>query len=148
MAFMMMRLNFVHPDPTDAEHMSDRYRAGIDLAEYADKNGFAMVSTEEHTAKSLVLADLVVFAQHGSHPSKRMSCERMQEFGRVLQQRRPCIGRVDCSNCELTSSEIAANCKGRSSPTLQLFDITSTLYKRTRRGRELSSCTQSQFEAR
>ena len=53
MAFMMMRLNFVHPDPTDAEHMSDRYRAGIDLAEYADKNGFAMVSTEEHTATSI-----------------------------------------------------------------------------------------------
>ena len=53
MAFMMMRLNFVHPDPTDAEHMSDRYRAGIDLAEYADKNGFAMVSTEEHTATAL-----------------------------------------------------------------------------------------------
>jgi len=52
-AFMMMRLNFVHPDPTDAEHMSDRYRAGIDLAEYADKNGFAMVSTEEHTATEL-----------------------------------------------------------------------------------------------
>lgn len=47
---MMMRLNFVHPDPTDAEHMSDRYRAGIDLAEYADKNGFAMVTTEEHQA--------------------------------------------------------------------------------------------------
>ena len=53
MAFMMMRLNFVHPDPTDAEHMSDRYRAGIDLAEYADKNGFAMVSTEEHTATEI-----------------------------------------------------------------------------------------------
>lgn len=53
MAFMMMRLNFVHPDPTDAEHMSDRYRAGIDLAEYADKNGFAMVSTEEHTATAI-----------------------------------------------------------------------------------------------
>lgn len=53
MAFMMMRLNFVHPDPTDAEHMSDRYRAGIDLAEYADKHGFAMVSTEEHTATAI-----------------------------------------------------------------------------------------------
>ena len=53
MAFMMMRLNFVHPDPTDAEQMSDRYRAGIDLAEYADKNGFAMVSTEEHTATEI-----------------------------------------------------------------------------------------------
>lgn len=50
MAFMLMRLNFVHPDPTDPQHMSDRYRAGIDLAEYADRHGFAMVSTEEHTA--------------------------------------------------------------------------------------------------
>ncbi|MEZ5167927.1 MAG: LLM class flavin-dependent oxidoreductase [Acidimicrobiales bacterium] len=47
---MMMRLNYVHPDPTDPEQMSDRYRAGIDLAEYADTHGFAMVTTEEHQA--------------------------------------------------------------------------------------------------
>lgn len=53
MAFMMMRLNYVHPDPTDPQEMSDRYRAGIDLAEYADKNGFAMVTTEEHTATAI-----------------------------------------------------------------------------------------------
>ena len=53
MAFMMMRLNFVHPDPTDPAHMSDRYRAGFDLAEYADKNGFAMVSLEEHQATEI-----------------------------------------------------------------------------------------------
>lgn len=53
MAFMMMRLNYVHPDPTDPQEMSDRYRAGLDLAEYADKNGFAMVSTEEHTATAI-----------------------------------------------------------------------------------------------
>ena len=53
MAFMMMRLNFVHPDPTDPNHMSDRYRAGFDLAEYADKNGFALVSLEEHQATEI-----------------------------------------------------------------------------------------------
>lgn len=50
MAFMMMRLNFVHPDPTDADEMSDRYRAGFDLAEYVDQHGFAMVQLEEHQA--------------------------------------------------------------------------------------------------
>lgn len=53
MAFMMMRLNFMHPDPTDPAEMSDRYRAGIDLAEYADRNGFAMVSLEEHQATEI-----------------------------------------------------------------------------------------------
>lgn len=53
MAFIMMRLNFVHPDPTDAEQMSDRYRAGFDLAEYADDHGFAMVTLEEHQATSI-----------------------------------------------------------------------------------------------
>lgn len=50
MSFVLMRLNFLHPDPTDAQHMSDRYRAGIELAEFADKRGVAMVSTEEHQA--------------------------------------------------------------------------------------------------
>ena len=53
MAFMLMRLNFVHPDPTDPELMSDRYRAGIDLAEYVDQHGFAMVSLEEHQATDI-----------------------------------------------------------------------------------------------
>lgn len=53
MAFMMMRLNFVHPDPTDPDQMSDRYRAGLDLAEYVDKHGFAMVSLEEHQATEI-----------------------------------------------------------------------------------------------
>ncbi len=50
MAFALMRLNFVHPDPTDAAHMSDRYRAGVELAEYGDARGLAMVTTEEHQA--------------------------------------------------------------------------------------------------
>lgn len=50
MAFVLMRLNFVHPDPTDAQHMSDRYRAGVELAEYGDTRGLAMVTTEEHQA--------------------------------------------------------------------------------------------------
>lgn len=50
---MIMRLNFVHPDPTDPDHMSDRYRAGVELAEYVDKNGFAMVSLEEHQATEI-----------------------------------------------------------------------------------------------
>lgn len=53
MVFMLMRLNFVHPDPTDPSEMSDRYRAGIDLAAYADKHGFAMVSLEEHQATEM-----------------------------------------------------------------------------------------------
>jgi len=50
MAFVMLRLNFLHPDPTDPGQMSDRYRAGVELAEYADQHGVAMVSTEEHQA--------------------------------------------------------------------------------------------------
>ncbi len=47
---MMMRLNFVHPDPNDPDHMSDRYRAGIDIAEHVDKHRFAMITLEEHQA--------------------------------------------------------------------------------------------------
>lgn len=46
----IVRLNFVHPDPTDPQETADRYRAGIDIAEYADANGFSMISTEEHQA--------------------------------------------------------------------------------------------------
>lgn len=53
MGFVIMRLNFVHPDPTDATHMSDRYRAGIELSQLADGNGVAMVSTEEHSVTTI-----------------------------------------------------------------------------------------------
>ena len=48
MAFSLIRLNFVSPDPADAQQMSDRYRAGLEIARYADSHGFNAVSLEEH----------------------------------------------------------------------------------------------------
>ena len=48
MAFSLIRFNFVSPDPTDAQAMSDRYRAGLEIARYADSHGFNAVSLEEH----------------------------------------------------------------------------------------------------
>lgn len=48
-----MRLNFIHPDPTDGEEMSDRYRAGVELAAYADRHGFATISLEEHHSSEM-----------------------------------------------------------------------------------------------
>ena len=53
MVMAMFRLNYVHPDPTGAEHMSDRYRAGIELAQFVDDKGFFLVSTEEHHSSSM-----------------------------------------------------------------------------------------------
>jgi alkanesulfonate monooxygenase SsuD/methylene tetrahydromethanopterin reductase-like flavin-dependent oxidoreductase (luciferase family) len=43
----VLRLNFVQPglDPTE---LSRRYRAGVEMAAYADANGFMAVSFEEH----------------------------------------------------------------------------------------------------
>jgi len=43
-----MRLNFVHPDPTDPNEMSARYRAGIELSLFVDRHGFDGVTLEEH----------------------------------------------------------------------------------------------------
>ncbi|MYA14943.1 MAG: LLM class flavin-dependent oxidoreductase, partial [Acidimicrobiaceae bacterium] len=48
MAFSLIRYNFMSPDPTDAQAMSDRYRAGLEIARYADSRGFNAVSLEEH----------------------------------------------------------------------------------------------------
>ena len=53
MVFALFRVNHVHPDPTDQQVMSDRYRAVIELAKYADKGGFAAISTEEHHSTSM-----------------------------------------------------------------------------------------------
>lgn len=50
MSLTMLRVNFVHPDPTDGAHMADRYRTGIELAEFGDQHGVSMVITEEHQA--------------------------------------------------------------------------------------------------
>jgi len=47
-ALCLMRLNYVHPDPSDPEDMSDRYRAGVELASYVDKHDFYGVTLEEH----------------------------------------------------------------------------------------------------
>ncbi len=43
----VLRLNFVQQD-LDPKRMSDRYRAGVEMAKYADENGFFSVSFEEH----------------------------------------------------------------------------------------------------
>ncbi len=53
MALSLIRFNFASPDPTDAEAMSDRYRAGLEIARYADKHGFNVVSLEEHHCSEL-----------------------------------------------------------------------------------------------
>ncbi len=48
MVFSLIRFNLVSPDPADAEAMSDRYRAALEIARYADSRGFNAVSLEEH----------------------------------------------------------------------------------------------------
>ena len=53
MPYTLMRLNFMHSDPTDPGQMSDRYRAGIELAEYVDQRGFDAVTLEEHHSNSV-----------------------------------------------------------------------------------------------
>ena len=53
MAYTLMRLNFMHQDPTDPQQMSDRYRCGIELAEYVDRHGFDAVTLEEHHSNAL-----------------------------------------------------------------------------------------------
>ena len=53
MPYTLMRLNFMHSDPTDPGQMSDRYRAGIELAEYVDQHGFDAVTLEEHHSNSV-----------------------------------------------------------------------------------------------
>ncbi len=53
MAFSLIRFNFVSSDPTDADAMSDRYRAGLEMARYADSQGFNAVTVEEHHSNPL-----------------------------------------------------------------------------------------------
>ena len=48
MALSLIRFNFMSADPTDAAAMSDRYRAGLEIARYGDRHGFNIVSLEEH----------------------------------------------------------------------------------------------------
>jgi len=48
-----MRLNYVHPDPTDPEDMSARYRLGVELSSFVDKHGFYGVTLEEHHSTSV-----------------------------------------------------------------------------------------------
>ena len=47
MAVAMMRLNFAQPDPGPGE-LHARYRAGIDMAVWAESHGIATVTHEEH----------------------------------------------------------------------------------------------------
>jgi len=48
-----MRLNFVHPDPTDRIDMAARYRAGVEMASFVDKIGFHGVTLEEHHSNAV-----------------------------------------------------------------------------------------------
>jgi alkanesulfonate monooxygenase SsuD/methylene tetrahydromethanopterin reductase-like flavin-dependent oxidoreductase (luciferase family) len=47
MATAIMRLNFIQPG-IEPKEMSARYKAGLDMAEFADHNGFMAVTLEEH----------------------------------------------------------------------------------------------------
>ena len=47
MANAVLRLNFVQPD-IDAKQLSARYKAGLEMARFADKHGFMSVTLEEH----------------------------------------------------------------------------------------------------
>ena len=47
MPIAIMRLNFIQPG-LEPNEMSARYKAGIDMAEWADKLGFRAISHEEH----------------------------------------------------------------------------------------------------
>ena len=47
MPIAIMRLNFIQPG-LEPNEMSARYKAGIDMAEWADKLGFMAISHEEH----------------------------------------------------------------------------------------------------
>ncbi|MCB0995210.1 MAG: LLM class flavin-dependent oxidoreductase [Acidimicrobiales bacterium] len=53
MTYTLVRLNFVHADPTDPEQMSDRYRAGLEIARYVDTAGFNGISLEEHHSSTM-----------------------------------------------------------------------------------------------
>jgi len=53
MAFSLIRFNFVSANPSNAQAMSDRYRAGFEIARYADKNGFNAITLEEHHTNPL-----------------------------------------------------------------------------------------------
>lgn len=52
MAFTLIRINHVHPDPTDGAEMSDRYRAALDIAQFLDERGLNAVQLDEHHVSS------------------------------------------------------------------------------------------------
>lgn len=47
-AYTIIRINHVHPDPTDADEMSDRYRGALDMCAYLDDKGITAVQLDEH----------------------------------------------------------------------------------------------------
>ncbi len=48
MAVSLIRLNHVHPDPTDGAEMSDRYRAALEMIDFLDERGLNAVQLDEH----------------------------------------------------------------------------------------------------
>src|SRR5579862_3699732 len=47
MVMSIARFNMVCPG-IDPQHVSDTYKAALDIAEYIDSNGFAMATIDEH----------------------------------------------------------------------------------------------------
>jgi hypothetical protein len=54
-----LRLNMTNIADLSARY-GERYRAALDMAEFADQRGFTAVSGEEHWASSQLLADQVL----------------------------------------------------------------------------------------
>lgn len=52
MAFTLIRINHVHPDPVDGVEMSDRYRAALDITQFLDERGLNAVQLDEHHVSS------------------------------------------------------------------------------------------------
>lgn len=53
MVMSLIRLNHMSPAAADGQVMSERYRAAIEMVVWADRNGFDIVSTEEHHVSDL-----------------------------------------------------------------------------------------------
>jgi len=47
-AFTILRINHVHPDPSNGAEMSERYRAALDMVAFLDDKGLNMVQLDEH----------------------------------------------------------------------------------------------------
>ena len=92
MPFSLIRFNLI--DPTlDSQSLSDRYKAMLDMAEFADQNGFFMATFEEHHGADMLEPDTIknagtVLAQRiWRHQYQRYFCPYMirSESQKTLQ---------------------------------------------------------------